>query len=120
MRQSTELQESKRRRPNNNTSNSAEAGAQSWTELRCEVRQVRPALAHLLQSDLWAVASPPSVLEGQPRRVTDCLLPWQEDRPDGGVQAPRERSTPRRPRSEARFWSVVGYSSRSMYSENGN
>ena len=94
--------------------------ARSWTELRCEVRRVRPALAHLMQSDLWAIASPPSVLRDSPRRVTVCLLPWQKDRPDGGVQAPHKRSTPCRSRSEACFWSVVGYSSRPMYSENRN
>ena len=56
-----------------------------WTEL-CEVGRFGPALAHLMQSDLRAAASPPSVLRDSPRRVTVCLLAWQEDRPARGVQ----------------------------------
>ena len=103
-------------RPNNKKSIHQRRGAVvDWAEMWGG--RFGPALAHLVQSDLGAVASPPSVLRDSPRRVTVCLLPWREDRPAGGVQAPHERSTPCRSRSEACFWSV-GYSSRPMYSEN--
>ena len=59
-----------------------------------------------MQSDLGAVASRPSVLTDSPRRVTEYLLPRQEDRPDGGVQASHKRSTPRRSRLEPCFGQI--------------
>ena len=59
-----------------------------------------------MQSDLGAVTSSPGVLMESPRRVTEYLLPRQEDRPDGGVQASHKHSTPRRSRLEPCFGQI--------------